>query len=241
VNWDVRRFETIDSTNQYLLEQAADGAPQGLVAVARHQTSGRGRRGRVWDSKPGASLCISALFRPSSGENLVLYPQAIGLAVVDAAALTVGATVQLKWPNDVVVSTEAGPKKLAGVLAESVTDGQTALVVGCGINLNWQGDMSPALSETAISLDDLCGHAVDESQFLNAFLESLSQRLSRPTWIANAYRQRCITLGADVRVEQADAIVVGRADSVTDEGALVVKRSDGEMVEVTIGDVVHVR
>ncbi len=61
---DIRRFDTIDSTNRYLLEEARAGAPEGVVAVADHQTAGRGRLGRRWEAPAGANLLVSVLLRP---------------------------------------------------------------------------------------------------------------------------------------------------------------------------------
>ena len=61
---DVRRFDSIDSTNRYLLDEARAGAPEGVVAVADHQTAGRGRLGRSWEAPPGANLLLSVLLRP---------------------------------------------------------------------------------------------------------------------------------------------------------------------------------
>ncbi|MDP9070998.1 MAG: hypothetical protein M3N68_06895, partial [Actinomycetota bacterium] len=60
----MRRFAHLDSTNRYLFDQARSGAPEGVVAVADHQTAGRGRLGRPWVSPPGASLLASVLWRP---------------------------------------------------------------------------------------------------------------------------------------------------------------------------------
>ena len=242
MNWDVRRFETIDSTNRYLLEEAASGAPAGLVAAAGHQTEGRGRRGRVWDSKPGASLLVSILFRPDGEQPLIRYPQAVGLAYTDALATFAGVNASLKWPNDVVhVREDRTYKKLAGILSEAVSGDASALVVGCGLNINWGDDMPPALRATAASVDELAGRSIEPWSFLDAMLAALNERLSRPTWISESYRQRCVTLGTPVRVEQSEAVLIGVAEAVTDEGALIVRKEDGDAIEVTLGEVVHVR
>ena len=64
---EVRWFDSLDSTNRYLLDEAQRGAPEGLVAVADYQTAGRGRRGRGWVAPPGASLLVSVLLRPDPG------------------------------------------------------------------------------------------------------------------------------------------------------------------------------
>jgi BirA family biotin operon repressor/biotin-[acetyl-CoA-carboxylase] ligase len=162
---DVRRFESIDSTNRYLLEQARAGAPAGVVAVADHQTAGRGRLGRSWEAPAGANLLLSVLLRPAldpsdrhlattavalaavdAVEGLGLVASAPGGAPVDASgnadrSVRTGIGVGIKWPNDLV---DGGGRKLAGVLAESdltsaaPDEGLPApVVVGIGVNVNW--------------------------------------------------------------------------------------------------------
>ena len=82
---DVRRFDSLDSTNRYLLDEARAGAPEGVVAVADHQTAGRGRLGRTWEAPPGANLLLSVLLRPAlepAARHLVTT--AVALAAVDA-------------------------------------------------------------------------------------------------------------------------------------------------------------
>src|SRR4029077_527548 len=82
---DIRRFGELDSTNRWLLDAARAGAPEGLVAVADHQTAGRGRLGRVWTAPPGASLLMSILLRPAlPPERLHLATAAVALAAASA-------------------------------------------------------------------------------------------------------------------------------------------------------------
>src|ERR1700694_3138045 len=83
--WTVRRFNSIDSTNSYLIDQARGGAEEGLVVVADHQTAGRGRLGRAWLAKPGSSLLVSVLLRPHLPPRLLpLCTVVVGLSALDA-------------------------------------------------------------------------------------------------------------------------------------------------------------
>ncbi len=83
--WEVRRFEEIDSTNTYLRTEARNGAPDGVVAVAEHQTAGRGRLDRRWESPAGASLLFSVLLRPQlDPAELHLCTAAVALAAAEA-------------------------------------------------------------------------------------------------------------------------------------------------------------
>ena len=162
---DVRRFATIDSTNRYLLECAAAGEPEGVVAVADEQTAGRGRLDRSWVAPPGAALLVSVLLRPRLPiERLHLVTLAAALAAIDAVKVLAGVDARLKWPNDVVVD----DRKLAGILAES--DGAGAIVVGMGLNV--RGDwFPPELAATATACD------VDRDELLDAWLRAFDARL----------------------------------------------------------------
>lgn len=163
---EVRRFSRLDSTNRYLLDVARDAPRPGLVAMADHQSAGRGRLGRAWEAPPGANLLVSVLLVPAlPADELHLCSAAVALAAAqaceDAAVIApadaaVGAggalVVSLKWPNDLIV----GERKLAGVLAETVPvddsgpaapateprgsstrPGARAVVVGVGVNVRW--------------------------------------------------------------------------------------------------------
>src|SRR5580698_1491786 len=112
--WEVRRFEQVDSTNTYLRAEARLGAPEGVVAVADHQSAGRGRLDRRWEAPAGSSLLMSVLFRPEfDPAELHLCTAAVALAAVAACREVAGVEAVLKWPNDLLV----GDLKLAGVLA----------------------------------------------------------------------------------------------------------------------------
>ena len=231
---DVRWVDETDSTNSRLLDEARAGAPEGVVLVADHQTAGRGRLGRRWEAPPGSSLLVSVLLRPPVPvEHAHLVTMAAGLAASDACEAVAGLRPGLKWPNDLVVD----DAKLAGLLAESMVDGDTlrALVVGMGLNV------TAAPAEGATSLAAATGDAVDRRPLLDAWLERLDGRLDALDEVLADYRPRCATLGRDVRVERpAGPALEGTAVDVTDDGHLVVD-ARGERVAVAVGDVVHVR
>ena len=192
---DVRWFPEIDSTNRLAAELARDGAPDGLVVGADHQTAGRGRRGRTWESRPGTSLLVSVVLRPVPP----LVTLAAGLAVADACEAVAPVPVRLKWPNDVF----SADGKLGGILSELVGD---AAVVGLGLNLGWAPPGAACL-----------GPDVDRDALLDAWLMGLDG----PGDVLVRYRARCSTLGRRVRVELPGETVEGVAEDVDDEGRLV--------------------
>jgi BirA family biotin operon repressor/biotin-[acetyl-CoA-carboxylase] ligase len=242
--WEVRRFEEIDSTNTYLRSEARLGAPEGVVAVARYQTAGRGRLDRSWEARPGASLLASFLFRPEfDASELHLCTAAVALAAVQACREVAAVEALVKWPNDLV----ADGSKLAGVLAEAEFAGAavSSVVVGIGLNVAWPGpegvggtclnDLRSGTGAAPVNIDDL----------LDALLAALAPRRGQLDTapgrkaVAAELRTSCATLGHHVRVDLPTGPVVGRAGDVDYAGHLVIETDDGPTMTISAGDVVH--
>jgi BirA family transcriptional regulator, biotin operon repressor / biotin---[acetyl-CoA-carboxylase] ligase len=249
---DIRWFESIDSTNRYLLDEARGGAPHGVVAVADHQTAGRGRLGRRWEAPPGSNLLVSVLLRldlPAEARHLA--SAAVALAAASAVTAETGVVPGIKWPNDLLAP---DGRKLAGVLAEAdlagpPEHGSPPIVVGIGINVGWplsDDDLPEDLVGTATSLQQETGRRVDRSALLASLLEALGPRLTllgTPVGrarLASDLRDKCVTIGSRVGVELAGGRIEGTATDVTDEGHLVVATETG-LETVVAGDVVHLR
>ncbi len=253
---ELRRFDSIDSTNGYLLAEARRGARQGLVVVADHQSAGRGRLGRSWEAPPGSSLLVSVLLRPDlpPGRAQVLG-LVMALAASDACDAATGLRPALKWPNDLVVE----DRKLGGVLSETELEGPLtkAVVVGLGLNLRWPGGRPEGVGESATTLDDALRAAearglrtrgrdsISRDGLLAELLRALEVRLATlsgagPEQLLSEYRSLCATLGRSVRVELPGRTLEGFASGVDSEGRLLVQDT-GSVHVVAVGDVVHVR
>jgi BirA family biotin operon repressor/biotin-[acetyl-CoA-carboxylase] ligase len=234
---DVRWFSRIDSTNRYLLGEAASGDRTGeaVVAVADEQTAGRGRHGRTWSAEPGAALLVSVLLRPRlAPDRMHLVTLAAAVAATEAVRATGGFDALVKWPNDLVV----GDRKLAGVLAEA--DGGGAVVVGMGLNL--RADAYPAdLRDLATACDLHATGPVDRVALLAAWLRAFDHWLDAPDDVVGTAAAHSATLGRRVRVELAHETFGGVAASLTPEGFLVVRTDDDTDRVVTAGDVIHLR
>ena len=166
----------IDSTNRYLLDEARARAPEGLVAVADHQTAGRGRRGRAWARRPARRCSCRCCCGPRSRrEQTPLVTMAGGVAMADAVERVAGFAPGLKWPNDLVV----GDRKLAGILAEAIDGDAGASVVGVGCNVEWH-EFPPELAEIATACNLEAGRPVDRDVLLDAFL-GRARRAATPT------------------------------------------------------------
>ena len=252
---DIRWVAETGSTNADLLRAASEGAPEGLVLIADHQSAGRGRLDRSWVAPAGSSLLVSVLLRPDlDPSQLFLVTAATGVASAEAASQVAGVRCGLKWPNDLVaLAPGVVDRKLSGVLAESLLiDGRVgALVVGMGLNVNWPEQLPVELAETAIALNHLAGHPLDREQLLVAWLRRFDHWLSvlgdgtdphRREQLLDAVRVRSATLGRRVRVEMATSNHEGDAVSIDDQGRLhVMTDDDPTPLVVSVGDVVHVR
>ncbi|MBP8180388.1 MAG: biotin--[acetyl-CoA-carboxylase] ligase [Acidimicrobiia bacterium] len=241
---DVRFFDELDSTNRYLVEEASLGATEGTVAVARHQTAGRGRRERTWLAEPDSSLLMSVLVRPNLPPNRYFsITAALALAGCDASE-KFGVTPTIKWPNDLLV----GEHKLAGVLAQAFdAGGESTIVAGIGLNLRpLPSDSGAAASATSLEQHRPPGSPALTpgdliAPVLEHFEENYLQALDAPAVLMARYRQRCATLGREVRVTLMRGSIEGRAQDVDDSGALLVRQADGRQTAVTVGDTVHLR
>lgn len=224
-----------DSTNADVLRLGASGEPEGCVVVADAQAAGRGRLGRSWWSEPGRSLLVSWLIRPALAvERWPTLTLVAGLAAARALIAAAGMEVRLKWPNDLIV----GERKLGGLLAEA--DGRGALVVGLGVNVR-QTEFPPELVGLATSVALEGGRPIERAWLLAATLSGFGARMAAPEDALEEYRTLCDTLGKRVRVERAGADPVeGIARDLSASGALVID-TDGEVVEISAGDVVHLR
>lgn len=231
------------STNALVAERARAGAEAGLVIVAEHQTSGRGRLDRSWEVPPRAALTFSVLVRPEIDPAAWPWlPLLTGYAVhaaIDDRADGIG----LKWPNDIIVETVDGPLKLAGILVERVdTPTGPAAVLGVGINVHQTPEELPI--ELATSLEQLVEGVPDRTEVLATVLSSLDALLplvEDTDALRRAYAGECVTLGKSVRVDvPAGEPLLGTAVDIDAGGRLIVDTATGE-VPVGAGDVIHVR
>lgn len=245
----VEHHAQTESTNDLALDAVRGGVPPGLVITADRQTEGRGRRGRTWEDRPdGASLAVSVTI-PALAEHRTLVPLVAGVALADALR-RLGLRAALKWPNDVLLEVPRGTdptagggrelRKVAGILAEALPEG---IVIGTGINIDFRG-CQPV--EGATSVAEVLGRDVDRWVLLQGYLRALEAWFrdlgaTGSDRLLASYRQRCATLGRDVTATVSDGPVEGRAVDISPEGGLVLQTPTGARVEVTSGEVRHVR
>jgi BirA family biotin operon repressor/biotin-[acetyl-CoA-carboxylase] ligase len=257
----VQIVDETGSTNADVAQLARSGEVAGLVLVAEHQTSGRGRLDRVWSAPPRSGLTFSMLFRPADVTADVmphlraglppfdptavppvrwpLLPLVVGVGVATALSAVAEVAVALKWPNDLMV----GDRKLGGILAEVVDD---AVIVGVGVNVSLRDAELPVPTATSLALAG--ASCIDRDTLLRAVVRGIGDEYL--AWrqvegdgergVLPRYRELCVTLGRDVNVDLGSESLDGRAVDVNADGSLVVETSTGRR-SVTAGDVVHLR
>ena len=229
----------LDSTNEEAKRLALAGETGPLWIVAERQLSGRGRRGRRWESPPG-NLFTTGLYHWSG--PLAASAQlgfAAALAVTEALEAWLGhrAALAIKWPNDVL----AGQAKMAGILLESgaAPGGGHWLAVGIGINIAAAPENLP-YPATALAAHLARGEALPAPQAvlepLIARFEVWRQRLRadgfaplRTAWLARAHG-----LGAPLRTSTGQS---GVFEDLSSTGALVLRQPDGRSIEIGAGEV----
>jgi BirA family transcriptional regulator, biotin operon repressor / biotin---[acetyl-CoA-carboxylase] ligase len=229
-----------DSTNSDAQAAARRAAPHGSVYFADEQRAGRGRGDHTWDSAAGVGLYASVLLRtPIPAARLPLLPLAAGLAAAEAIRAVAGLTVDLRWPNDLLI----GSRKVGGILVESKISGESAkfAVVGIGINVH-QRAFDSDLSTPATSLDQECGRRISRQVLLAALLKSLEYET-----LLLADPAATVTIPA--RVEQASTWIRGRHVEVhgpqactgvtagLDENGFLLVRTDSGVVTVQTGGI----
>ena len=242
----VRHVAETGSTNADLMAAASAGAAEGLVLVTDHQTAGRGRQRRNWHDDPGNALLVSALLRPPPAV-VGLIPLITGLAAVAALDDLAGGSsgAGLKWPND-VLAPRLDERKLAGILAESVTSGsgRVAVVTGMGMNLRWSSPPPDDVAARAATVTELLDRRVDRDVVLDRYLRALDGALNRSVQrgvgaVLDDYREVCLTLGRRVRFTTSRGEHEGEAVGLTEAGLLVLATDDGRRVELVAGDAHH--
>lgn len=224
-------FETIDSTQTYLLNQPVAELSHGRTVLAGVQTAGRGRLDRTWSTGEGEGLLMSTVVRlPLRDHRLSLLPMAVGVGVAQAVAGYLP-RVQLKWPNDVVVADEHHLFKLGGIVIALHPEGggESVCVIGIGLNLMISEADRPianarSLADFITDIPEIEEIAVAVLAHVHSALQGSSAR------ILQTYSQLCCTLGRAVKVELPNGETFeGLATAIAPDGGIEV--TDGKVTK----------
>lgn len=232
-------LDVVDSTNALAMSLARQGAPEGTLVIAEDQTAGRGRLGRPWWAPARTSLLLSLIFRPEfEARRAQGLTMTCGLAVRAAVRTATGLVAQLKWPNDIVLR----GRKAGGILTNMSVTGErlASVVVGIGLNVNIPlAALPPEFQATSLSHE--LGQPVPRIPLLQNLLLEVERRyenLRSGKWPVEEWAAALETLGQHVALHTSDGQWEGTAESVDEEGALLVRLDSGQLRRVLVGDVV---
>jgi BirA family biotin operon repressor/biotin-[acetyl-CoA-carboxylase] ligase len=238
----VELLEETDSTNAEARRRASAGATGPVWIVARRQTEGRGRRGRVWSSETGnlAATLLTTTRKPAAEAAQVTFVAA--LAVADLLdAFCPQALVTIKWPNDVMLD----GRKASGILVESGAhdSGGLWLAVGIGVNLAHAPDDTerPATAMAAHLRADIAYPPPPEAA-AEVLADAFDAWLTR--WetlgfgpVLDAWMLRTAGLNGPCVARLGHETISGVADGVEADGALRLRTADGSLRRISAGDV----
>jgi BirA family biotin operon repressor/biotin-[acetyl-CoA-carboxylase] ligase len=230
----LHHFYKIGSTNTAAMTAAAEGAPEGSVFLAEEQTAGRGRGSNSWESERSAGIYCSAVLRPAlPPSDVLVLTLAAGLAVRAALAqVEARVTVDLKWPNDLLIK----GRKVCGILAEMHAEPTRVrhIVVGIGINAN-QKSFPKELESEATSLRMETGSECSRVEVAAALLKSLDREYRMLVEDPDAHQsilrrfaeQSSWARGKQIRVEENGTRIEGTTEGLDERGFLQVRTAQG--------------
>lgn len=242
--WAGRRvvyFEETDSTNLRAKEAGEKGETHGSLYVADCQISGKGRRGRSWESPSGTSIYMTLLLRPKilpgKAPQMTLL---MALAVADGIRKVTGLSTQIKWPNDIILN----GKKICGILTEmsAEIDYINYVVVGVGINCN-QETFPEELQEKATSLKLESGQEIQRAAVIAAVMESFEkyyqifEKTEDLSGFLDEYNELLVNREREVLVLEPGQEYEAYALGINSSGELIVKTADGQKREIFAGEV----
>ena len=239
----VRCIRETGSTNADLVAAARAGAVPGAVLLSEHQTAGRGRFDRRWESPLGSSIAVSVALAPGRpmhdwGWLSLLAGLAVRTGLLEATGAD-AARLELKWPNDVLID----GRKVCGILAEAVdTPSGPQAVIGMGINVALADGDLPVPTATSLRI---AGLPEDKDALVVATLTRLADLVA--DWrdgrdVRRVYARYCASIGRRVRVlESVQVVHEGQGVDVDADGRLVVRLDNGVRRAFAAGEVHHLR
>jgi BirA family biotin operon repressor/biotin-[acetyl-CoA-carboxylase] ligase len=240
---DLLWLATVDSTNEEAERQLAAGRATPFVVIARQQSLGRGRFGRVWHSEDTANLYASFVFRPHlEPGRMTTFTLWMGANLCDLVANFCRIQPGIKWPNDLYFD----GRKLGGMLTEARIDADQIrdLVFGLGLNVNGPpGSLPPALTRQATTLAQCTGQPVALNRLTAAIvgrvLSAYEQFVdgSHRDAFADLWNRYDLLRGQPVSLMQGSRRVFGVAAGIDDEGALLIRGKNGPPQRFSAGEV----
>ncbi|WP_273392856.1 bifunctional biotin--[acetyl-CoA-carboxylase] ligase/biotin operon repressor BirA [Actinobacillus porcinus] len=232
----------INSTNQFMLANQGR-LNKGDICLTEHQTAGRGRRGRQWQSPFGSQAIFSLIWQVDARKPIDGLSLVVGMAIVDAIKKLGGCGAMLKWPNDVLLN----GKKLAGILIEIANseNGKLNLVIGVGINVAIPKD-SNQIDQPWANLNEILPE-IDRTLLLCTVIQEVVTALEyfEQQGITAEFQQKWLLcdefFGEEVNVITEKEVISGIEQGIDERGYLQLIRNNGEQCLTFNGGEVSLR
>jgi BirA family biotin operon repressor/biotin-[acetyl-CoA-carboxylase] ligase len=238
---EVYYYLRIDSTNATARQLAEEGAKEGTIVIADEQSKGKGRLSRSWISPPKKNLLFTLIFRPAMKPIQVFRLTLLSsLSISEAIERETGLKPLIKWPNDLYLN----HKKVCGILTEFAGDQDRVsyCLVGIGMNVNFDPSVYPEIRDSATSLSQCLKQEVPRVQILRKILERIEENyrwLKREgvARLQEEWNNRSFISGKMVTVSSGETDECGIAESIDEDGFLILRDEKGEKKKILSGDV----
>ncbi len=222
--------ETIDSTNLEARRLVSAGESGPLWIVAAEQTSGKGRMGRNWVSKPG-NLYATLLWPTAAPQNAIGQISFVAALAIHHAASNFAnpKTISLKWPNDCLLNNA----KFCGILSEAIAPHLIAIGIGVNIAHHPQDLPYPVGRLEAATVDSMF-EALNVSVLNHLKIWDEGRGFAK---ISAAWQTRCTSMGHPISIETPTETLHGIFQGLGHDGALQLRLVNGDVKSFYAGDV----
>ena len=236
-------LDEVDSTNDEAARQLVEGRKTPFVILARKQTKGRGRFGRVWHSDDQDNLYSSFAFRPHlAPHRMPTFTLWMGVNICELITNFCSMKAGLKWPNDIVFD----GRKAGGMLTEARIDSDQMrdLVFGLGLNVNNPAAAWPReLAARATSLAEQSNAPLDLNRFAAALIGRVSLAYQQfvagdhAETFADTWNHYDVLRGQEIVVLNGEQRIAGTASGIDDTGSLLLRDKQGRSHRFSAGEV----
>ena len=221
----------------------AEKAPHGTLVVAEEQSAGRGRFGRSWFSPRGTGLYFTVILRPKIAPSAAaILTLLTGVAVAEVVGELTEQAVDIRWPNDVMMS----GKKCAGILVEMTAQPERVVHarIGVGVNVN-QTAIPAELAEEATSMRREADRPLSRVEVLTSILGRMEryygvlEERGKAAIVERFSEISSYARGKRVRVTDDANVIVGETLGLSSEGMLLVRRDDNRKTESILSGLVR--
>lgn len=237
VGQNIIHFNTLESTNDYL-KQVGNDVVEGTVVISEEQTKGKGRLGRVWESKVGDGIWMSIILKPDIMPHKAPFITLIAGASVVKALNNLGVNAQIKWPNDIIINN----KKICGILTELSAEIERINYVVLGIGMNVKNEeFDSELKNKATSLHKE-GHGLHRVDIVKEFFYQFELLYKKyldndKQEVLKICRDNSAILNKEIYIIRNNEKELVKCIDVNEEGNLLVKNSNGQVKEIISGEV----